>query len=103
MEGGIINHLHGSINFVETCQFSNVVTYTVVYSIQVLVGMWYNLSFILYSSLQYSVYLNDATLSQQLLQIKYKTLRNDGKFKVTQSRSELETLRESLFCLFVLL
>ena len=47
------------------------------------------------------MYLNDATLSQQLLQIKYKTLRNDGKFKVTQSRSELETLQEPLFCLFV--
>ena len=102
MEGGIINHLHGSINFVETCQFSNVVSdiyCSVQHTSTVLVGMWYNLSFILYSSLQYSVYLNDATLSQQLLQIKYKTLRNDGKFKVTQSRSELETLRESLFCL----
>ena len=32
--------------------------------------------------LQYSVLLNDATLSQQMLEIKYKTLRNDGKFNM---------------------
>ena len=32
--------------------------------------------------LQYSVLSNDATLSQQMLQIKYKTLRNDGKFNM---------------------
>ena len=32
--------------------------------------------------LQYSVLLNDATLSQQMLEIKYKTLRNGGKFNM---------------------
>lgn len=43
--------------------------------------------------LQYSVLSNDATLSQQMLQIKYKTLRNDGKFNIWNWASQNDGIK----------